>query len=92
MKTIFTLVALLATSTVSACGSLVPAQSFPSVPLSQFKVSSWTVAKTTAVTGYTYDMTPCITTSIRIGSRVATQHFPSVKLSEFNTNSWAVAK
>lgn len=77
-------------SSANAC-SMVSAQSFPTVPLSQFGISSWAVAKTVAVVPYSYTTT-CTTSQKYIGATVPDQKFPKVLLSEFNYNSWMVAK
>lgn len=93
MKYLLTAMFIIATiSTANAC-STVSVQSFPSVPLSQFGINSWGVAKTSAVVPYSYDMSKCVDgVQNRIGARVPDQKFPKVLLSEFNYNSWIVAK
>lgn len=93
MKYLLTAMFIIATiSTANAC-STVSAQSFPSVPLSQFGINSWTVAKTSAVVPYSYNLSRCVNgVQARIGASVPDQKFPKVLLSEFNYNSWIVAK
>lgn len=92
MKYLLSAMFIIATiSSANAC-SIVSAQSFPSVPLSQFGINSWTVAKTSAVVPYSYDLSRCVVSQARIGASVPNQKFPKVLLSEFNYNSWMIAK
>ena len=79
-------------SSANAC-STVSAQSFPTVPLSQFGVNSWGVAKTPVLVPYFYNLSRCVNgVQAQNGATVPNQEFPKVLLSEFNYNSWMIAK
>jgi hypothetical protein len=92
MKTLLTLLALLATSSVSACGAIVTQQNFQYVPLSEFGVDSALNLITPPIASQTttFDYSKCVQSSF-VGSQVTQQNFPKVELAKFNVDSWKTA-